>query len=237
MGGILSGIISAVSHPVRSAQQMNNGIVGGAHWLFPHDPFAHPGSQAAQIGHELASSFDPRSRAGFLNLASLFVGGPKDGGLPPTTEEVLQRWQPAGEFHAYGRLKGGEHVTGSPLDRGVVHEGPIRQGKGYNPSMQKMVERAHTNPFVKASTEKTAEAKARISALDQARVQAVRKMAERQKVDQKIGAAPMAGKVGQRYPEHDAALLHGPSFINHPAFLKGLLQRRYIAGIGHNHLN
>lgn len=224
MGGILSGILSAAEHPVRSAQQMNNGIVGGAHWLFPHNPFAHPGFQAEQFGHQLASSFDPRSRAGFLNLASLFVGGPK-GDATPQMEALGMK----GQFAPYGS------ETGTALDRGLVNEGPIRQGKGYNPSIQKMVERAHTNPFApRASKGAVDDAYNQLSAMEKAKVRAVHAQAMRSKVDEHLGSAPMAGKIGQRYPEHDAALVHGPSFINHPSFLKGLLKRQYQAGAMHH---
>lgn len=191
------------------------------------------------MGQQLAGMFDPRTRGGIANIASLFAGGPEGdsfaGEMPPTTEEILQRYQPAGEFHAYGRLKGGEHVTGSPLDRGVEREGPIRPGRGYNPSIRKMVEGAHTNPFMRASRGAADDQLNRLSQLEHLRQEAARSMVHRAKLDEHLNAAPMSGKVGQRYPEHDATLLHGPSEIAHPHFIKSMLQRRAFIRSMHSH--
>lgn len=195
--GLIDDVLGAVAHPIRTGRAVNAAVAQGAHWAFPHDPFAHPGAQASQVGHQLASSFDPRSRGGLANLASLFAGG-SEGDMPPSTEEILQGGHPAGEFHAYGRLKGGEHVTGSPLDRGLTNEGPIRPGKNYNPSMQKMVEGVHTNPFLRASRESASREMQNLqekqTSLDLARQNAARAMVARKQLDQHLGSAPMAGR-------------------------------------------
>lgn len=85
--------------------------------------------QLKQIGQEAVHSFDPRTRAGLVNVLSLFAGGPKD---TFGRDEFLMKagYQPYNAMH------------GSPLDHGVPREGPIRAGKGYNPSIQRMVENA-----------------------------------------------------------------------------------------------
>jgi len=81
-----------------------------------------------QLGQQSVQMFNPTTRAGLVNILSMFAGGPKDGGF----EGEMAMQKVPGQFEAY---KG----QGSPLLRGLTHEGPIRPGKNYNPSIEKMV--------------------------------------------------------------------------------------------------
>lgn len=239
MGGILSGIVSAVSHPVRSAQQFGHAEMTGL-GIAGHDiargyrhPALDPGhgfnpyDVIGQLGHQAVSMFNPRTRAGLANIASIFAGGPRDG-----FEGEMAMRQVPGHFVPYSA------ETGTALDRGLTNEGPIRPGKGYNPSIQKMVERAHTNPFVRASREVSGQqlqnALEKQTALDLVRTQAARAMQSRRQIDERLGSAPMQA---QHPWEGDvsASHLHGQSEIAHPNFMKALLQRRYQAQNFHNH--
>ena len=196
--------------------------------------------QLGQIGKQAAGSFDPRSRAGLANIASLFAGGPGDseymGGMGGRADAGFDGAMP-GQFERYNLPKA---VASGQV---VMREG--NKLGNYPPTMTRQMEladivkRAHTNPFVRASKEATQSAKGamddKMNQLDAARVRAVRAQATRRQVDQRLGSAPM--QAHQPYQEHDASLLHGPSVINHPAFIKAMLQRRYQAQLGHNHQN
>lgn len=242
MGGLFDGILSAVSHPVRTGQQLDNGVVHGLsvanHWVAPHG-YGVFGPRSLlnageQTGVQAAQMFDPRSRAGLANLASLFAGGGDSFAGKFDATPQMEALGMKGQFAPY------THETGTALDRGVVNEGPIRPGKGYNPSMQKMVERAHTNPFVRASravaSREQQNALEKQTALEMQRQQAAHAQVARQQIDHQLNAAPMAGKVGHT-PEHNGGYLHGPSVLGHPNFLKAMLQRRYQAGQSFNHPN
>lgn len=82
----------------RLAQTLRNAPVESAiHWLFPHNPLAHPGAQAHQAGHDLVQTFDPRSPSGLANVLSMFVGGPEG-------EDILNSNLEGGNFTKYNLL-------------------------------------------------------------------------------------------------------------------------------------
>jgi hypothetical protein len=232
MGGFLSGVTSAVEHPIRTGQAIDNGAARLGHWAWYGN---HPGAGLGAVPGQLAQMFDPRSKAGLANLASMFVGGPKG-------EDVLGQWQPAAKFEPYSLPKAaiGGHLQsneGSPLYG--VGRGTPKQIKAYNPGMDAIIKNAQRNPFVRASkavvSREQQNALEKQSALDMMRQQAAHAMQARKQVDEHLNSAPM--QAHQPAPEHDASLIHGPSVVNHPAFLRNMLQRRYQAGLGHNHLN
>lgn len=99
------------------------GAIGkGLHWAFPHNPFAHPGRQLEQTGSQLGQSFDPRTRAGLVNILSVFAGGPKDfgeaGGPKGDATPMMGKLGMPGQFRDYN----GAGVN--PLARGIPNEGP-----------------------------------------------------------------------------------------------------------------
>lgn len=224
---------AAVARLQAGAPARNGSYLGNiAHWLAPHGlgPVFGPHALAKagmQTGGELIHSFDPRSRAGLANIAGLFAGGP-EGDATPQMDALGMK----GQFATYN------HETGTALDRGLINEGPIRPGKGYNPSIQKMVERAHTNPFLRASkgvvSRAQQDAMEKQTALDMVRQNAARAMHARRQIDEHLGSAPM--QAHQPFGRDvSAGYLHGPSEIAHPSFLKGLLNRRYQAASRFHH--
>lgn len=74
----------------------------------------NPLDVAGQLARGVKEQFNPTTRAGAANIASMFAGGPKE----PMDESLMARG-----YRPYN------HESGSPLDRGIVHEGP-RSGPG-----------------------------------------------------------------------------------------------------------
>lgn len=194
-----------------------------------------PGAGLGAVPGQFAESINPTNRAGFLNLASMFLGG---GGEHPFAGEM------PGQFDAYSvpRAQAGGHL-GSPREGAV---GP----KGYNPSMRVLRERAQgVNHQYSADAEKVAAAKNAILekhvAQEMARHRAMQAIKLRRQVDNHLGSAPMAGHVPHPAPEHDYFDSHefdhrvNSSRPGDPreVLLHHLMQRRYQAQLGHNHLN
>lgn len=217
---VLKTVEAPIAHPLRTAQDIGNGVARFGHWAWYGD---RPGAGLGAVPGQFVRGFDPRTRAGLANIASLFAGGPK-GDATPMMENLGMREQ----FVPY------HEAPVSPLDRGITNEGPIRPSRGYNPSIQKMVERAHTNPFIRAPKAKADDQLNRLSQLESLRQRAAHAEVARRQLDAQLNAAPMAGKVGQAYPEHDAALIKGQSVINHPNFIRSMIRRQaQIRGFHH----
>lgn len=112
--------------PVGRFKHDSNGIFNaigqGLHWAFPHNPAQHFGTQMKQTGRELGQMFDPRHPSGLVNIASLFAGGPKGDASP-----MMGKLGMPDQFAPYDSVV---YKTGTPLDRGVVREGPTRATGG-----------------------------------------------------------------------------------------------------------
>lgn len=202
-----------------------------------------PGAGLGAVPGQLASSLDPRSRAGLINLASMFVPGARGGGYgaEPLPEDVLSEWQPAAHFKNY------DHQTGGPLDRGIALEGPGAGNSGAG--IRGLLRRAQgVNPLRKNDPVAVAQAKhdilAKQMAQNIARHRAMQAVKMRSQVNEHLGAAPMAGHVEHPAPEHDYFASHeldhtlehnpNPHIDARLTLLHNLLQRQYQAGSAHH---
>lgn len=230
----------------------NNGAGPSATWLsnflyrvvFGPGSAPHDGSAAAT-----AESFNPLHRTGLLNLASMFVGGPKGDATP-----VMESLGMKGQFAPYQSVV---YHTGSPLDRGIAHEGPVSPTGGtQGAGIHGLVRRAQgVSPFNRPDPAKAAAARHALvekqvaDALERQRN--IRAMAARKQLDAKLGSAPMAGTAPHPAAEHD--YFTAPQFDKHvdesivpvghegpdprQVLIRHLVQQRYHAQLGHNHLN
>lgn len=129
-GGPFGGLISAVSHPVRSAQQLYGAEKAGLQiaghdirrgWRHPVMDRPHgfnPYDVLGQVGRQAAQMFNPTTKTGLANIVGGFAGGPKDGF---DASPAMERLGMPGQFTRYGSAV---YKTGSALDRGIPNEGP-----------------------------------------------------------------------------------------------------------------
>lgn len=232
----LAGVFNRNSPAQQAYDATQNGAHSGFNALMYRlifGPGSQPGDGAPQA---TLQSFNPLHPAGALNDLSMFFGGPK-GDATPMMESLGMH----GQFTHYG------DQTGSALDRGVVHEGPNPGARGAG--IHGLIRRAQgVSPFNRPDPVKAAEARHALvekqvaSAFE--RQQAIRAMAARKQVDAKLGSVPMAGLAEHPTPEHDYFNSH--EFDHHVdtahgdprvALVHALMQRRYQAQLGHNHLN
>jgi hypothetical protein len=84
--------------------------------------------QLREFGKEITQDFDPRTKAGLVNVASMFVGGPKGDASP-----MMGKLGMPGQFRDYG----GAEIN--PLSRGLTREGmgPGRGGAGMRGLMRR----------------------------------------------------------------------------------------------------
>lgn len=214
----------------------------------PVDFFTNPIARwlgLKQIAQQGAASFDPRSRAGLLNLASMFAGGPK-GDATPQMEALGMH----GQFAPYDSVV---YKTGSPLDRGVAHEGPTRATGGTEGAgIRGLVRRAEgKSPFNRPDPIKAAAARRAVAEKEAAqafqRQQMLRALAARKRLDEHLNSAPMHGLAEHPAAEHDYFTSHEfDKHVNDSAdfgsmhdarqnLLHVLMQRRYQAGSMHHH--
>lgn len=85
-------------------------------------PTSHPGDGAP---HAMAESFNPTSKAGFLNLASMFLGGGKFDASPQMRELGMP-----GQFAPYspGKAAAGGHLAHDSIPAMILHA--IKSGQG-----------------------------------------------------------------------------------------------------------
>ena len=146
-GGPLGGLISAVSHPVRSAQQLYGAEKAGLQiaghdirrgWRHPVMDRPHgfnPYDVLGQLGRQGAQMFNPTTKSGIANIATAFAGGPKGDASPMMSELGMP-----GQFVRYDSA---QFKTGTPLDRGVMREGPVSPtGSGHGAGIHGLVRRA-----------------------------------------------------------------------------------------------
>ena len=109
-----NGVLNALSHAL--------------HWAWYGNK---PGAGLGAVPGQFASSFDPRSKAGLANLASMFVGG--------RPEDILNEHMP-GQFEAYstGKAAAGGHL-GSDAQPHYIHDLLFRARQQRNPVIAKQM--------------------------------------------------------------------------------------------------